>query len=432
MNPIKIDNSNKLNFINRITIFFLLTVILEGAIRKWISNTYSLEIILFRDSIVIIGILYGFISSTYSKSGIPEKILIIWTILVLFWLILQIVFKDLNFFVGLVGIRNWILYLWFSILIYRGFDRNQLNYLIKILVLLSFPIILLGCFQYFSPINSFINKPLVEGSFIFQFVDGVVRPSSFFTFTYGYTQFLFLVIQILFYFILFLQEKTNEKILPIILFFLILSSVFFSGSRQVIIFSGILLFFLIIKNKETKLISLRFVFLTFFIIFIILLFSDEIIFENIKNIKERFFYASSSESVSDRILYNIIGDPNTWKLFSLLGEGLGSSSNMSRGFINIYENEYFNYGHNEIDRIFLEGGLLGIIFIFLKYLFILYFLKKIFNQNFKKDNLIRYCLFYFIIIQFLFSSITGQITSQAITSIGLGMFLITIKTKEIK
>ena len=212
MNPIKIDNSNKFNFVNRITIIFLLTVIFEGAIRKWISNTYSLEIILFRDSLVIIGILYGFISSTYSKSGIPEKILIIWTILVLFWLILQIIFKDLNLFVGLVGIRNWILYLWFSILIYRGFDRNQLNYLIKILVVLSFPIILLGCFQYFSPIDSFINKPVVEGSFIFQFVDGVVRPSSFFTFTYGYTQFLFLIIPILFYFILFLQEKTNEKI----------------------------------------------------------------------------------------------------------------------------------------------------------------------------------------------------------------------------
>ena len=49
----------------------------------------------------------------------------------LFWILLQIVFKELNLFVGLIGVRNWVLYFWFAILIFRSFNKWQLDYLIK-------------------------------------------------------------------------------------------------------------------------------------------------------------------------------------------------------------------------------------------------------------------------------------------------------------
>ena len=378
MNIVEYENKTKLNFINKLTIFFLIIVIFEGSIRKWVTNSYNLEIILFRDSLVIVGILYGFINSNFKLNGKAEKILVLWTSFVLFWILLQIVFKELNLFVGLIGVRNWVLYFWFAILIFRSFNKWQLDYLIKILIILSFPIIILGCVQYFLPIDNILNKSEVEGDFIFQFVDGVVRPSSFFTFTYGYTQYLFLSIPILFFYFITLSHE-SKKVLSSLIFFLIIASTFFSGSRQVIIFTLILFFLIYFKKKEFKIIDYKIFFINFLILFTIFIFFNDIIFDNFERIQTRFSQASTNEKIFNRIIFNIIGDPEYWKLFSLIGEGIGSSSNMARSFININEYEYFKYGHNEIDRILIEGGLLGIVFISIKYLFILHFFKNLFG-----------------------------------------------------
>ena len=422
MNIVEYENKTKLNFINKLTIFFLIIVIFEGSIRKWVTNSYNLEIILFRDSLVIVGILYGFINSNFKLNGKAEKILVLWTSFVLFWILLQIVFKELNLFVGLIGVRNWVLYFWFAILIFRSFNKWQLDYLIKILIILSFPIIILGCVQYFLPIDNILNKSEVEGDFIFQFVDGVVRPSSFFTFTYGYTQYLFLSIPILFFYFITLSHE-SKKVLSSLIFFLIIASTFFSGSRQVIIFTLILFFLIYFKKKEYKIIDYKIFFINFLILFTIFIFFNDIIFDNFERIQTRFSQASTNEKIFNRIIFNIIGDPEYWKLFSLIGEGIGSSSNMARSFININEYEYFKYGHNEIDRILIEGGLLGIVFISIKYLFILHFFKKSFWMKLNNSNLMIFLLFYFIFIQCFFSSITGQISSQAITVLGMGIFL---------
>ena len=105
-----------MNFLKKLFIIIFLYAIFEGAFRKWFSSNYDLQLILLRDFLIIIGVVYGITKRIYDINQIGEKLLIGYTLLVLLWIVIQLTFNSINFLIYLIGIRNWILYVWFSFL----------------------------------------------------------------------------------------------------------------------------------------------------------------------------------------------------------------------------------------------------------------------------------------------------------------------------
>ena len=121
------DLHKKNKFFQKFILFYFFYILLEGAFRKWFLPNLANEIIIIRDLFVIFIIMKAITRQYYNFNSLLEKVLIYWTILVLFWIILQILFTDIEIFVFIIGLRNWVLYFWFSVLIFivkfYGFNK---------------------------------------------------------------------------------------------------------------------------------------------------------------------------------------------------------------------------------------------------------------------------------------------------------------------
>ena len=176
----------KIKGIQRLFFIFFFYILFEGAVRKWLFPNLSIEVILIRDFLVILMIISGFKNQIYNLNSMIEKSILFWTILILFWLVVQLIFVDLKFGIALIGIRNWVLYFWFSVLFFRVFNSsNKIEKFISKIVYTIIPISLLVLFQHFLPVEHFINKQIGVGS-IYQFAPGIVRVTGTFSFAYGY------------------------------------------------------------------------------------------------------------------------------------------------------------------------------------------------------------------------------------------------------
>ena len=191
------NNSNQKKFIINSYFFLLIYIILEGGIRKWFLPTYNIEIIIFRDFFIIFLILYGFSARLFLINSTLESLAIFWTILIIFWSILQLTFKNTQFEILIVGYRNWILYLWVAILFYRSVTSHiEIENLIFKISLVLIPMSILIVLQHFLPVDHFINQytqdqtNLSDNSRISQVIFGIVRTTGTFTNPTGYGVFM--------------------------------------------------------------------------------------------------------------------------------------------------------------------------------------------------------------------------------------------------
>ena len=83
----KIDYS----FIHNSFIVFLFLLLTEGILRKWFTNSYAIELIILRDSIIVISIIYAFKNQILDFKQKLEKILLLITLLIIFWSLLQLI-----------------------------------------------------------------------------------------------------------------------------------------------------------------------------------------------------------------------------------------------------------------------------------------------------------------------------------------------------
>ena len=415
------------SFIHKSFIIFLFLLFTEGILRKWFTNSFSIELILLRDSIIIVTIVYAVRSNILVFTEKLEKILLLITLLIIFWSFLQLIITQTTLTISLIGLRNWLIFYWFVVIFYKSLDYEDLGLILKLLTITFIPIVILAYIQFISPIDSVVNKA-VDGGFIFQVVDGIVRPSSIFTFTYGYNQYLAFVAPIILGLISLKDKfKISSKIKLLLLFFL-LFAVLTCGSRSIIIYSAFLFaayFYLNLFNFNSVSINIGKILMLIISIFLIINFLNdyfEIIFS-------RFETAAVQEDVFSRVMHMVFGAQNTWRNYSIFGEGLGAASNMARPFLNTRN---FYLGEFDSDRILNEGGALGILFLCLKPIFILILFSKC-----NKIKLISYeryifsiLILIFLVYQLTLSSITGQVASHAFFILGLCMFFVISKTND--
>ena len=420
-----------MNFLKKLFILIFLYAIFEGAFRKWFTSNYDFQLILIRDFLIIVGVIYGITKKIYDFNQIGEKFLIIYTLSVLLWIIIQLTFSSINFLIYFIGIRNWILYVWFSFLFLRAFNEETISNIIKIILITVIPLSILSIFQHYAPLDHFINTQIfseldyviypnyTKDSYIAFVTPDIVRTSSAFTYHYGYSQYLKLLCPLVVLLIdnnKFESRFSNKYKFFIITFFLL--AIVYSGSRQTVIFFLFMLFtYLILKIyiKDIKDLFKKIIFI-FFLIFIFFFFIDR----PIDAIYDRFLEASNSESIFSRISNMLFGTSISWDNFTYLGQGIGIGSNISSIFLG---NTRFFVGEFETDRILGEGGILGIILIFLKYIFSFIYLKKTFKILNSTKEIFPFMFAIFIAQQLTLVQISGQLTTQVFTFLSLGLFL---------
>ena len=415
------------SFIHNSFIVFLFLLFTEGILRKWFTNSFSIELILLRDSIVVITLIYALKNEILIFTEKLEKILLLITLLIIFWSLLQLIIAQTTVTISIIGLRNWLIFYWFVVIFYKSLNFENLDFILKLLTITFIPIVILAYIQFLSPVDSVINKA-VDGGFIFQVVEGVVRPSSIFTFTYGYNQYLAFIAPIILGLISLKGKFNMSSKINLLLLFLLLFVILTCGSRSIIIYSAFLFvtyFYLNLFNFNSISINIGKILILIVSFFLITNFLNEY-FEIIFS---RFETAAVQEDVFARVIQMVLGSQNTWENYSIFGEGLGTASNMARPFLNTRD---FYLGEFDSDRMLNEGGTLGILFLCLKPIFILILFSKC-NQI----RLISYeryifsiLILIFLVYQLMLSSITGQVASHAFFILGLCMFFVISKTND--
>lgn len=424
------NNLNQSFFIRNCLIFFLFLFFLEGIIRKWIFSFISYEIIILRDLCLIVAILFGFQKKIYKSNEQPEQILFLISAIVVTWSLLQTIFIHEKLTIFLIGIRNWVLFYWFVLLFFRIIKKyDEIKIILNLIYITLLPIILLAIIQYYSPLESTLNKQTIDGVIGFQIITGVIRPSSIFTFTYNYTQYLSLATTLLLASLSTNHYNLNiNSLLKFSLIILLIFAALTSGSRGYLIYF-ILIFsiFIFINLTNKKLIVKKNNIIPILLVVGLILFLDL----DLKDVfYERFSTAAKSENFFSRIMYTIFGNKIVWDELSIFGNGLGISSNLARPFVNVTN---FYLGEFDSDRVLNEGGVLGILFLIIKLIFIIkLFFKTIEIKQYSYDNYVMSLFIYFFLVhQLLISSITGQIGAHSVLIIGLSIYFVFLKKKNI-
>lgn len=169
-------------------VFFLL-ILVEGVLRKWILNSFQQPLVLVRDPVLaMIYVQY----CGYRGWRIPAWA---WATLILLGIFVALIVVQSTYYnfgadVYLIGLRNYFMTFPIAFVMSEIYNRQELNRLIRLFLYTTIPIAILVVFQFYSPVNSLLNRALDDSiESVFLVADGVVRPYGPFTFTLGQSTF---------------------------------------------------------------------------------------------------------------------------------------------------------------------------------------------------------------------------------------------------
>ena len=423
-------NWKTLHPVGKFFIVVFLIVLFEGAIRKWIWGSATIPLLGLRDLIVVFAVFWGFTHRYFNARANGESILIFWSVLITFWIFVQVLSGLQPAIVGVIGFRFWVLYLWFALLCAKALNWQDIEYLFKIFSLTLLFMVPLALLQFMSPTTSFINKQAGgDAQSVFTVINGIVRTTGTFSFTVGYTTYLAFITPVILWLMSGGLKSTFNPLLRVLVVSLFYIGVFISGSRGAIIttlfFTAIWFLTHLVTNRIPKISAGKVVFgLAGGILLLFLLFP--VIERSYEANTQRFETAAASEDVSERVINMFMGDDDTWERFSLLGNGIGAGANASRVFLPP-SNKSFLLGEKEIDKIINEGGFIGLIFALVKWLLIAAGLLSSCRIFIRYNEFLPLSIWIVITINLPTAAIVGQITVHAFSLllISLGFLSIT-------
>jgi len=410
--------------VGKFFIAIFLIALFEGAVRKWIWGSATIPLLGLRDLIVVCAVFWGFRYRYFDARATGESILIFWTLLIFVWLAIQMLSGMQPPIVGAIGFRFWVLYLWFALLCAKALNWQDIEYLFKIFALTLLFMVPLALVQFMSPPLSFINKQAGgDDQLIFIVIKDIVRTSGTFSFTAGYTTYLAFVTPVVLWLMAGGLKDSVKPLLRLLIIGLFFVGVLISGSRGAIIttlfFTGAWFFALLLANKIPKLSPAKMLFgLAGFVVLFFLLFP--VMERSYEANTQRFESAAASEDLGGRIIGMYMGSHETWEKFAFFGYGIGAGANASRGFMP-ETNNGFLLGENEIDRTLNEGGIVGLLLTFFKWLMIIAGLLsawRIFKIN---NEFLPLSIWLVIAVQLPTSSVIGQLTIHAFILLLLGL-----------
>ncbi len=400
-------------------------VIFEGAFRKWISAGLTGPIILARDGLAIYAVLTG-LRDRELRDRLGFQLLVLWTVIVVGWGLLQVLINGTSPLVFLIGLRFWLLYLWLAYVISVYLSVNDVQFVARVLVWTLAVMLPLVVVQFYLPPSSFLNQQ-VDGdeSEIFRVTADIVRTTGTFSFATGYGIFL----NFLNPFVLaLLADKAPSASwatrAPILIFLLLAVATMVSGSRgAIIMFSAMIIIFalgiFVRPGRGKSAASLLPLIGIALVVFAVPYFSSRAVDAT----EERFISAADSEDILDRLSRDFFGEPEAWDNFTTIGSGIGSGSNFASVVSVGYRD--FRLAETENGRTILEGGVIGMLYILMKISILVWGISRAMKLYIRTGAMLPILIWATLTVGLSSWSMIGQLTVNALGfllfSLGLAM-----------
>ncbi len=409
------QSSFKLHPIGRILLWVLIIATLEGAVRKWIWPGSAMVFLAIRDILIAYGIMLG-ISKRWLKMNSPtEALLLLWTVVVIVWGLTQVILGLEPITVAILGLRSWLLYIWFAWLCGRVLRPSDVHYILKTVALIMLPMAVLVVLQHFLPVGHWLNRQPEndDPAKIFTVVAGIVRTTGTFTFVSGYAQFVGLATVPAFAMLAGQFNVIRKPWLRWMIVAATLIGVMVSGSRQTIMYAGAVLIAAVfasfrVKRKGTFSRALTMILVLLFLVGLL----ATVFSRAIEATETRFVAASHAESLVARVSWMFIGTPETWVDMPWFGNGIGMGNNAAGSLLGRGLNVSFLLAENESDRIMLEGGLLGLAFLLFKGAIVVVGAAGALRVLAFKGDMLPFLLWSFTSVDLLTGQITAQLTAH--------------------
>jgi hypothetical protein len=341
---------------------YLLLLIFEGALRKWILPGLAGPILIIRDPVAIVLI---FLAS--SKGVMPKSGYITWMIVfAVFGVFTALTIGHGNLAVALYGARIAILHFPVIFIIGAVFNKEDVITVGKFLVYLSIPMAFLTAAQFYSPQSAFVNRGVGgdEGGAGFTGALGFYRPPGTFSFTNGNTLFFGLVAPYIFYF--WLYPSGLKRIILLAATGCLVLAIPLSISRALflsVVVSGAFTVFGVSRNP--RYISKIVMAIVGIVVLFLILGQTSYFSQATEAFTARFEGANESEGglesvLLDRYLGGMIGELASSSEMPFFGHGIGIATNLGGQIFGPTPTE------GEWGRIIYEQGVimgLGIVFI---------------------------------------------------------------------
>lgn len=379
---------------------YVLLVIFEGALRKWVLPGLSGPLLIVRDPLAIALLCYAWYLNLFPNVIYVNIMLIISGIS--FFTTLFIGHGNLA--VALYGLRILVIHFPFIFLMGSILRKDDVLKIGKMLVWIAIPMAVLVALQFYSPQSAWVNRGVggdMSGSG-FSGAMGYFRPSATFSFTNGTSQFFSLVACFIFYF--WLKSEQFNKLVLIAATCGLIVVIPLSISRGLLFTLGVMsLFVLAVASRKPKFL-VQITFGSIGMVVLLLLMSNFDFFQTATEVySKRFETAAQSEgglegTLIDRYLGGMVHAIGQSADVSFFGLGLGMGTNAGSALLGAGRS--FLISEGEWGRLIGEmGALLGLGVIFMRLQLSFKLALESYNRI-SKGEILPWLLFSFAVLIF--------------------------------
>lgn len=423
-----VASAERLTRAGRLFITVMLIVILEGAIRKWLASSMTLPLVLTRDVLALYAVYYALSRGHLHRHKRMSLALLGWSCCVVMWGLLQLILGESNPAIFLIGLRFWLLYIWFACAVTASMTEHDYRVAVKTVLwslLLMGPLAIL---QHLSPPGAFINTEVdSEGGDVFEVAAGVVRTTGTFSFTVGYTTFVALCAPLVLLMLESRKRTGGQRLFSLLVLAAFVAGSIVSGARSTVLFSGGMLGLYLVgsvmlapgRRKGIALLALVFI--------VLLLGLFLYVFQGaVEATQERFRAASDAEDTLGRIATIFIGEPAVYQRFTWTGFGVGLGSNLAN-YVQSGDKSFFALAETETGRTLLEGGVLGYVFAAVKAVVAIFAVAKASFQAVRTRTMFPVLVWLTIAFAMFSWSYVGQLSINALFGVLFVLGLLTFK-----
>lgn len=426
--PRAVDRPVSLSRAGQLFLAVFLIVVFEGAVRKWVSSASTLPLILVRDLLAFALVVYALRHGHLKRHKKITAVMLAWSCMVLGWGLLQLVGGESSPIVMLIGLRFWLLYTWFAIAAAASMNETDSRAAILAAAFVMLLLAPLAVLQHYSPPGARINTQLDgDEESVFVAVVGVVRTTGTFSFTSGYATYMTMVAPLVFGILGARKRNTRQFLFAMAVFVAFVTGALVSGSRTAAISSGLMLMAYLLgrllfskaRNKVGAVIAV--------IAALAMTALFAYVFRDAIGITQtRFEQASEAENFTERVLTVLFGEPWVYDLMTWLGHGVGFGSNLAT-YVRTGAADVFALAEAEGGRILMEGGLLGVSYIGLKYVVLAIGLLSSLRVSIKTNSPYAVLVWLTTALAVVSWPALGQLTANALLGIMLTYALLVFR-----
>lgn len=348
---------------------YVMLLIFEGALRRWILPGLATPLLVVRDPIAI-----WLIVKTWQRGLLPANPYLTATIIIsILSIISALLVGHGNLTVAIYGARILLLHFPLIFVIGRVFNRADVLRMGRALVWLAAPMAVLIALQFYSPQSAWVNRG-VGGDMAgagFSGANGFFRPPATFSFTTGTHMFFGLTACFIFYF--WLKQGSINRLVLLAATVGLLAAIPFSISRSLLLFVAVALLFTVLGLLRKPQNIGRVLLLALGGVVVLLALSNVPILQTpIEAFTSRFTSASDVEgglkgSLGDRYLGGMLKGLLNSSRQPFFGYGIGMGTNAGSVLLSGKDERSFLISEDEWGRIIGEvGPWLGIGLIYIR------------------------------------------------------------------